>query len=174
MDWPPFVGVRFVTGAQATPPAGSYVGKASGADAKRIVASTDLADDGRQTSIQDTAGDYYNGGYIYSPSTTEQRRITDGGYTDSVDASSILDAGTTTQVGYFKVARDYGVIVPANTTMEYHPLLPVLNADRLPGVHTLINRALRSLRWTRRISFTGNAGDRYSLASYPEITQEAQ
>lgn len=174
-SWPPFVGQWFTTGAQATPPSGAYVGKADGADAKRIVASTDIADEGRQTSVQDTSGDFYNGGYIYVPSTLEQRRVTDAGYTDSVDAADVLDDGTTTQVGYVKVSRDLGAILEAGTEVEFHPFLPpAVSVDRLPSIHSLINRALRSMRWVRRIGFIGNAGDRYSLSTHPEITQDAQ
>jgi hypothetical protein len=153
MDQVPFVGQVFRTGAQATPPSGSYV---------------------RTAATTDTDADFYQGGYIYHPASPQQRRVVDNGFIDSVDADDVLNAGTSTQVGYFIVGRDFGVAIPPDTVMEYHPLLPVLNADRLPGVHTLINRALRSMRWVRRISFTGNAGDRYTLAAYPEITQDAQ
>lgn len=170
----PFIGVTCTTGAQATPPAGSYVGTPDTADALRLVVSSDLADIGRTATMTDTASDWFQGGYVWIPSRGEQRRISDQGYVDSVDADDPLSAGGAVQVGAVYLNRNLATALAPGTAVEIHPLIPVLNADRLPGWHTLINRALRSMRWVRRIAFTGNAGDRYSLAAHPEITHEAQ
>lgn len=164
---------QIVTGVQAAPPLGSYVGVAAGdlttnSDERRAIVSSDLA----SRSIadgDDVRSDFYDGYYAYVlTAAPDQRRIALDGWTQSVDAEGVTDqSGNTEQVGYLICERNYGSVVPAGTTVELHSY-PPRDADGMPGLHTFIYQALHAMRgMTRRLSLTGISGQQsYDLSAY--------
>lgn len=165
----PFIMTPFTTGAQESPPA--YVGDSLDS---RVIGSSDLADTAVVDEASDTSADYYQGGYVYNRATGEERRIADDGFTAPLDATDVLDDGGTTPIGAFTLGRGFDTAPAAGLVMEYHPSLPVITKDRLPGIHSLLNRGLKAMATTRRVVFSGNGGNRYPLDAYDWIESHTQ
>lgn len=163
---------QLTTGVQTSPPSGSYTGTANEADAQRIFWSSDLG----SASIVDgeeIRQDYYDGWFCYAlTSPPEHRRVALSGYVPNTTADAVSDSVSTLTVGYLAMERAWGAILPAATVGELHAH-PVLDYD-LPGIHTLLNRALGSMRMTRTFEIAVTGATRLiSLASYP-ITKQSQ
>lgn len=164
---------QMTSGVQATPPSGSYAGVANTSDAQRLFVSSDLG----STSITDgeeIRSDFYDGWYLYLLSATpEQRRVAMGGYSPNNDSAAVTNQSTGTTVGYLMMERAWGAVVPATTVGELHAH-PILDYD-MPGIHTLLNRSLRSMRGTRTLEIAVTGSTRLiSLASYPWVTKQSQ
>lgn len=163
---------QMTSGVQATPPSGSYAGVANTSDAQRIFVSSDLG----STSITDgeeIRADFYDNWFLYVLSSTpEQRRVAMGGYSPNNDSAAVTNQATGVTVGYLMLERALGAIVPATTVAELHAH-PVLDYD-MPGIHTLLNRSIRSMRFTRTVAIAVTGSTRLiSLASYP-VTKQSQ
>lgn len=161
------------SGVQASPPSGSYAGVANTSDAQRIFVSTDLG----ATSITDgeeTRQDFYDGWYLWLLSATpEQRRVSLGGYSPNNDAAAVTDQSSGPIVGYTMLDRAWGAVVSAGTVGELHAH-PILDYD-MPGIHSLLNRALGAMRFTRTLTLdvSANTSRLISLAAYP-VTKQSQ
>lgn len=159
-------------GVQASPPSGSYAGVADTADAQRMFVSTDLG----STSItdgEDLRTDFYDNwfGWLLS-ATPEQRRVSMGGYTANNVATDVTDQVSTAIAGVLLMDRGWGAVVPATTVLELHPH-PILDYD-MPGIHSLLNRALGTMRFTRTLEIAVTGASRLlSLAAYP-VTKQSQ
>jgi len=158
------------SGVQASPPSGSYAGVANSADAQRQFVSSDLG----STSITDgeeIRPDYYDNWYLYLLSATpEQRRVSMGGYAPNNLASSVTDQAGSSIVGYVMLERALGAVVPAGTVGELHAH-PVLD-DGMPGVLSLTNQALASMRLTQTITVTPNGTRRVEVTGQPWLTKQ--
>lgn len=160
------------SGVQATPPAGSYAGVADSADAQRVFVSTDLG----STAITDgeeIRPDFYDNWYLWLLSTTpEHRRVALGGYSPNNDAASVTDQSAGPVVGQLMLERSWGAVVPAGTVGELHNH-PILDYD-MPGIHSLLNRALGTMRFTRTLEIAVTGATRLlSLAAYPWVTKQS-
>lgn len=167
---------QITTGAQATPPSGAYAGKGNQTKAERLVASSDLAGETLAGQVGEIPASRFDGAYVYALTTLpEQRRISLGSLISYEAAGSILDAGTTTPVGYFYADRNFGAILPASTVVEIHKKLPVLDQLGVIGLHSWINKALSLMAVSDRISIPGVTGQyRYDLSAYPWLDDETQ
>lgn len=162
-----------IAGVQATPPSGSYVGVADTADAQRMFVSSDLGSSST-TDGDEIRPDYFDNWYLYLlTATPEHRRISMAGYDPNSTAADVTDQVGTSIVGYVIAERAWGAVVPATTVGELHSH-PVLDYD-MPGIHSLLNRALAAMwmTYTLTIPVTG-AGRLLSLAAYPWITKASQ
>ncbi len=171
---------EYITGVQLQE-GGGYVGVASGTDAKRRLVSTDLLDQnlagtGSDTMPTGTSSQFFDGSWIFVPSSREQRRVVMAGYIPNVAASTVV-TGTvgTALTGYLVLNRPVTNVLPPNTSFEAHRW-PVRDDDRKKGLHTAINEALAQLFVQDRLSLTGLGltANRYTLAAYPWITDPGQ
>lgn len=162
---------QMTSGVQAAPPSGSYAGVANSADAQRQFVSSDLG----STSITDgeeIRPDYYDNWYLYLLSATpEQRRVSLGGYAPNNLASAVTDQAGSSIVGYVMLERALGAVVPAATVAELHAH-PILD-DGTPGVLSLTNQALASMRLTQSITVTPNGTRRVEITGQPWLTKQS-
>lgn len=160
------------SGVQASPPSGTYAGVSDTSDAQRVFTSSDLG----ATSItdgDDVRSDYFNNWYLWLLSATpEQRRTAMDGYTPNTTAAEATDQAGTSIVGTVMLERAWGAIVPAGTVGELHSH-PILDYD-MPGIHTLLNRSLGAMRFTRTLTIAVTGATRLlSLAAYPWVTKQS-
>lgn len=164
-------------GVQLSPPSGAYTGTALAANA-RLLVSSDLADIDAAGDDATTAGDWWDGAWVYLISSTpEQRRLADGGYQPNQAASLVATAGASSDiVGTLIPSRPFGAVVAAGTPFELHTRVPPLDGKTgETGLHHWINRALAAQTMTQRIVLTAVANQyRYSLAAYPWLTRADQ
>lgn len=174
-EYPGIESVPFTTGVQDSPPDGSYVGVAAGADATRQVVSSDLVDLNVAGDGSDTQSSWYQGAYVYLSDLRLQRKVAEGGYAPAEEASSATDqVASTERVGVLTFTRGLGTTVAADLSGAlYHPLPPVENADQKTSLRTWLNKALGVMKMPDRVTLvsTGNVY-RYSLAAYPWLRTE--
>lgn len=157
---------------QASPPSGSYVGVAAGADATRQVVSTDLARLDVSGTSADTDSAWYDDSYLWLPDLGLQRTIPNDGYNPNAAASSATDqSGSAERVGVLTLSRGLGTTVAAGLDGEIHkPLPPMFDADRKVSLRTWLNRALDTMRMPIRLTLTGVANAyRYPLTAYASL-----
>ncbi len=157
---------------------GGYAGVPSGVEARRRLISTDLLDENLAGTGSDSSTSFFDGSWMFVPSTREQRRVVQAGYVQNVLASTVLTiSGTaaTSLVGYTVLNRPLTTALQPNTAFEGHKW-PVRDDDRKKGLHTALNEALERLFVADRLSVTGlgSSVNRYTLAAYPWITDEGQ
>lgn len=173
--YPGLEAVAFTTGVQASPPSGSYVGVAAGADAARQLVSSDLVDLNLAGDGSDTQDDWYGGAYLLLPSTPLQRRVAPDGYAPAADASDATDQALSDEkVAVLTLTRGLGSVIEAGTAAELHaPLPPLYDADRKASLRSYVNQALDVQRMPWRIPLVAVANAyRYALSSYPWLRDE--
>lgn len=156
----------------------TYTNIADGADAKRELVSSDLASTERSSAAPSASVDEFNFAWVYLPAlaTPVQRRVAKNGFKPSQAADDVTNSsGSDQKVGVLVFERALQAVLAANQIFEVHTRLPVLDADGLPGLHSCLNRALRTLRIPDRISIAGVSNQyRYDLSAYPWLVHEAQ
>lgn len=165
---------RFTTGVQ-TDATGDYEGVATGADAKRRLVSTDLADVDESGLAATTDVSWYRDAYLWLPETAVQRKIAPNGYETYAEAATETDqAGSTEVVGVVTVTRTMGAAVAAGVEAQIHwPFPPLTEDDDKVSLRNRVNRALDVIRDRVTISLTATSGaTRYSLSAYPWIAHE--
>lgn len=167
---------QLITTGVQTVPGGVYVGTPTGVDATRRVVSSDLADANKGGFASDTGNTWWEGAFIFDPTTALVRRVTDGGYTGEAAASTVLDAGGTVRVGHLTLSREVGTTALApGRAIELHDTLPPVDGDGVAGLHTHLNRALEAIRTVKRIPIVAVAGQtRYDLSAYSWLEYEEQ
>lgn len=172
-------GYRLIrTGIQETPPAGNYVGVATGADAKRHIVSTDLAwlDAGGTSTAVDSA--LYKHAAAYIPSVPIQRIVAEKGYQAAITASDYTDQTTPIgdlKAGMLTLAEILGAVLAAGVDVELHKIMPPIAREHGRGLHACINRALRNMTFRDVISVTTVSGaGRYDMSANTWITKARQ
>lgn len=154
----------------------TYTNVADGADAKRELVSSDLASTERSSAAPSASVDEFNSAWVYLPALPAQRRVAKNGFKPSQAADDVTNSsGSDQKVGVLIFERALQAVLAANQVFEVHTRLPVTDADGLPGLHSCLNRALRTLRIPDRISISGVSNQyRYDLSAYPWLTHQAQ
>lgn len=149
------------------PTSTTYLGIATGADARRLIVSSDLADLDSAGTGSDTDAAWYNGGFAYLLNTVpEQRRVSNQSYDPNQAADTVVDQTTTGYyVGVASMARPLATAVTAGTPIELHTMLPPLDWDKGEGLHKCINRALMAMPMEFSVSVTGAGTKLVSLGS---------
>jgi hypothetical protein len=169
--------ILFTSGCQVSPPSGTYVGVANGADATRHIVSTDLV-------LLDVAGtgtpaatDRWKYASVYIPSTQLQRKVSEKGYSGAKLASDVTDQAslTTTYVGMLTLAEILSSALAASIECELHSVMPPFSRETGMGLHACLNRALRAMKIRDSITLTKVANSRrYSLGQYSWLTEDDQ
>lgn len=165
----------FTTGLQTSTPNGSYSGIATGADARRILFSSDLVrvDVGGTASL--TRNTLYQHWWAYVlTDTPEMRGVTSHGLTSSAVASTVTNLVSDELVGYVTLDRALNAVVDPGTEVELHAH-PILDRD-VTGIHTCLNEALEAMETIKRITLYGVSDQwEYDLSGYSDIlTRQAQ
>lgn len=164
-----------VAGIQATA-YGTHTGVASGSDAARMLITTDLASAGvdGDGARRDS---FYDHGYLWWPRVPEQRKVAPNGYSPVEVASDVSSLATSTEsVATLVTTRRWSSTVPAGDELEIHTRLPVADADRKAGLHTLLNRSLDTLRISKQIIITADTAQQqqFDLSTDPWVTRQSQ
>lgn len=165
----------YLTGSTGVLTNGAYVGVANGTDAQRRLVSSDLLDQDVSGLTSDTELEWWDGAWAYLPSTQQQRRVANAGYTANSLASAVTDqASSAERVGFATLARPWTAVVAANEAFEIHAPFPVTRSqtDRLPSIHGAINQALRVMRFKHDVSFVGTGVSRLDASSLTWLTAD--
>lgn len=164
----------FTSGVQDDPPDGTYVGVATGPDARRKIVSSDIAFVDTGGSGSPARQDAYKYSAIYVPSIPIQRMMTEKSYAGARIASDETDEAslTDTNVGVFTLAEQLSAALAAGLEVEKHTAMAPISRDGR-GLHACINRALRASVVRDMITMTTVSGaGRYSMASYPWLDDD--
>lgn len=168
----------FTTGVQ-TDATGAYAGVVAGADAKRQLASTDLASLNVAGDGSDDDISWYEGGFAWIKASGTlpdvEREVALDGYAPAEAASTATDqAASTEKVGVLTLTRTMGAVIAAGRSGEIHaPLPPLTDADRKVSLRSWINRALEAMRMRVTVAIVATDSDqRYSLAAETYLRDE--
>lgn len=150
--------------------ANAYSGTATGTHARRRIVSSDLAavrKDGTNAEMDTSTKNYR---WIWSPTTSEQRRIVFEGMNTYATATSVLTGHNASAdneiVGYSTIDRAVDTAFPADTPIEFHGRFPVLSGEELPSLIWATNEALQLQSWPFKLAVAGVTGSqRYDLYS---------
>lgn len=153
---------------------GTYVGVATGADARRTIVSSDLVRQAVSGSADtESRSDYHDAQWVYWPEIGEQRSLANQGYQSAVAASSVTDLGGNSDVvAVIKAVRNFSELIPPASLLELHAACPVEDMDQMAGLHTWLRRAARAMRFRSRLPLVGTGTRRADLSAFPWIDDE--
>lgn len=147
----------------------AYTGTPTGTNARRLVVSSDLASMNRAGASGEAPGASANYEWTYVPSTGEQMRVVENGFTSYATASSVLTGNVSGSdaeiVGYLIQDRNLAVALPPDTLVETGGRFPTLPGQELPSLHWAINEALQVMHWPYKLPIPGDGTKRYEVSA---------